>query len=76
MVLDQIGLKFSFCLKRGFFGKINCYCYCLPIVAHYAKCLIKILGAGEIMGCKVFQFRPNWAQITHLPLKEIFWKMY
>ena len=57
----QIGTKLSFCLKRGFFRKINKCSYCLPIVPIMLQCLKKALRVGQIMRYKVLQF---WANLN------------
>ena len=71
--MGQIGPKLSFCLKRGFFGKID-KCYdCTPLCYKVSK---MSLAYGRSWGTRCYSFGPNWTQITDLHLKRgfFFWK--
>ena len=68
IILDRIGPKFSFCLKRGNWLILLLSTYCAPSCYNVSK------NTGRSWVIRCCSFGPNWTQITHLPLQGIFLK--
>ena len=68
IILDRIGPKFSFCLKRGNWLILLLSTYCAPSCYNVSK------NTGRSWVIRCCSFGPNWTQITHLPLQGNFLK--